>query len=304
MFLTIISDEYTAVKEKVKKQRENNEQDMIIDRFRYMVGKFKHRVVNVLGGKNPKTKRRLSRIFGIEKARLMKLKEKEGRDLVRKRSKLLLQVRENNTTETKEAISLDINKYAVLPTEALKNAGAEAKVGGKSLKLPPIVETQASPTIKRLNHVIDENEAMGSKLRNLISSTEEKLDRLRLDREGVYLNIWDDIKACIALPENPDFQMSVEYEDPSTLLADTLEFIENKVVNAISASRSRLVELTEVEKKISLHHFNSIRRAVVESSSSIGESGNLIYSMKYRNVDQQDEDCEDVHIVKDVVDEL
>ena len=54
MFLTIISDEYTAVKEKVKKQRENNEQDMIIDRFRYMVGKFKHRVVNVLGGKNPK----------------------------------------------------------------------------------------------------------------------------------------------------------------------------------------------------------------------------------------------------------
>ena len=117
------------------------------------------------------------------------------------------------------------------------------------MKLPPIVETQASPTIKRLNNVIDENEAMGSKLRKLISSAEERLDRLRLDRESVYLNVWDDIKACIALPENPDFQMSVEYEDPSTLLADTLEFIENKVVNAISASRNRLVELTEVEKK-------------------------------------------------------
>ena len=89
------------------------------------------------------------------------------------------------------------------------------------------------------------------KFGQLISSGvyEERLDRLRLDRESVYLNVWDDIKACIALPENPDFQMSVEYEDPSTLLADTLEFIENKVVNAISASRNRLVELTEVEKK-------------------------------------------------------
>ena len=47
----------------------------------------------------------------------------------------------------------------------LKNAGAEAKVGGKSLKLPPIVETQASPTIKRLNHVIDEHEAMLKRIR-------------------------------------------------------------------------------------------------------------------------------------------
>ena len=166
------------------------------------------------------------------------------------------------------------------------------------------METQASPTIKRLNNVIDENEAMGSKLRKLISSAEERLDRLRLDRESVYLNVWDDIKACIALPENPDFQMSVEYEDPSTLLADTLEFIENKVVNAISASRNRLVELTEVEKKASLEHFNRIRRAVVENSSSIGESRNLIYSMMNGNANQQDEDDEEVHVVKDLVEEL
>ena len=53
-----------------------------------------------------------------------------------------------------------------------------------------------------------------------------------------------------ATPQKVNFR-GVEYEDPSTLLADTLEFIENKVVNAISASRNRLVELTEVEKKAS-----------------------------------------------------
>ena len=127
MFLTIISDEYTAVKENLKK-KQNNEQDMIIDRFRYMIGKLNIALSTSLE-KNLKTKRRLSRIFGLEKTRLMKLNDKERRhELVRKRSRVLLSsVQEKDTTETKECTSLEINKYAVLPTEALKNAGAKAK---------------------------------------------------------------------------------------------------------------------------------------------------------------------------------
>ena len=59
---------------------------MIIDRFRYMVGKFKHRVVNVLGGKNPKTKRDYHEFWDRESNDEIKRKKD---DLVRKRSKLL-----------------------------------------------------------------------------------------------------------------------------------------------------------------------------------------------------------------------
>ena len=86
MFLTIVSEEYLTVKERIKQKKENQEQDMIVDRLKYLIGKYKHRLLHFIGKASPKVKRRLSNILGLDRKRLEKLKEKEKRDMVRKRS--------------------------------------------------------------------------------------------------------------------------------------------------------------------------------------------------------------------------
>ena len=62
MFLTIVSEEYLTVKERIKQKKENEEQDMIVDRLKYLIGKYKHRLLHFIGKASPKVKRRLSNI--------------------------------------------------------------------------------------------------------------------------------------------------------------------------------------------------------------------------------------------------
>jgi hypothetical protein len=315
MFLTIVSEEYLTVKERIKQKKENQEQDMIVDRLKYLIGKYKHRLLHFIGKASPKVKRRLSNILGLDRKRLEKLKEKEKRDMVRKRSSQKL-LKHNSDDETKS----QTNKYSVLPTDKLKDTFNSIKEGNEKrdkladeingrIELPPLSNIQTSPTVKRLTTVIDENEALSSKLKLMIEAAESQMDRIRIERETMYLDIWDNIKNGIALPENSDIKDRYEYEDPHVLVTDSLELIEERVTNVIRNSRAKLIELSQKEQKSSLEMFKLMKATLSNGTSSIGEGDNLLLSIKrgespLQSVDEEDDDIDTSHVIDDLDKEL
>ena len=175
--------------------------------------------------------------------------------------------------------------------------------------MPPLSNIQTSPTVKRLTTVIDENEALSSKLKLMIEAAESQMDRIRIERETMYLDIWDNIKNGITLPENSNIKDRYEYEDPHVLVTDSLELIEERVTNVIRNSRAKLIELSQKEQKSSLEMFKLMKATLSNGTSSIGEGDNLLLSIKrgespLQSVDEEDNDIDTSHVIDDLDKEL
>ena len=135
------------------------------------------------------------------------------------------------------------------------------------------------------------------------------MDRIRIERETMYLDIWDNIKNGIALPENSDIKDRYEYEDPHVLVTDSLELIEERVTNVIRNSRAKLIELSQKEQKSSLEMFKLMKATLSNGTSSIGEGDNLLLSIKrgespLQIVDEEDDDIDTSHVIDDLDKEL
>ena len=72
MFLTIISDEYLQVKERVTQKMEDDEIDMLMHRIRHSIGVVKHSIVNCLGGKSRFRRRFLMKCLRVVDKRTQK----------------------------------------------------------------------------------------------------------------------------------------------------------------------------------------------------------------------------------------
>eukprot|EP00943_MAST-04B_sp_MAST-4B-sp1_P004091 g4091.t1 len=150
---------------------------------------------------------------------------------------------------------------------------------------------------------------MASKLKELIHDAQDKLDRLRIDRETMYLDIWDDIRAGIKLPDDNDIKDRYEYDDPQTLVSDSIELIGERVSNAIQNSRDKLIEIGKTEQKLSLDFFKLLQKSLSKGTSSIGEEDNLISKMKRGDnslviIGDEDEDDNAFHAITDLDQEL
>ena len=116
MFLTIISEQYVAVKEKMAlKMEADDEIDMLVHRIRYNVGRLKLKLTELLGGADENRKKKLRRLFGI--------KERRRNSSFRKRS----------NTATKHA-DTKTSKYYVHPSEQGASAGIQKSAPKETLE--------------------------------------------------------------------------------------------------------------------------------------------------------------------------